>query len=246
LQLGPPVISNVFDRLPALSRLYTDIYLPLDNFGPGFGYFYYTYDHYEGYSRDEKIKQYVHRPKDKFLVMIASNLMPHRLNGDLYGERMKAIKFLGRFSDFDLYGWGWDKVPKHPFGLFARDAIKRSWRGGTDQKWEVMSRYKFTFVLEGGAYPGWITEKIFDCFVTGTIPVYLGAPNIERYIPGDCFVNVRNFASYGDLNAFLRGLGEKDLEAYRSAAMRFFAEGKDRPYTTDYFVGWLLDAFRKS
>lgn len=245
LQLGPPVISNVFGRLPTLKQRYTSIYLPLDNYGPEFGYFYYTYDHYEGYDRDKLIKKYVDRPKEKFLVMIASNLMPHTFRDDLYGERMKAIKFLGQFDDFDLYGRGWDRVPKHPFGWFARSSIKHAWRGGTSQKWEVMSSYKFTFILEGGAHPGWITEKIFDCFVTGTIPIYMGAPNIEKYIPKEAFINFRNFSSYGELNTFLRGLSEKDIQTYRSAAMRFFKEGKDRPYTTDYFVDWLLKAFRK-
>jgi hypothetical protein len=27
----------------------------------------------------------------------------------------------------------------------------------------------------------WVTEKIVDCVITGTVPIYWGAPNIGEY-----------------------------------------------------------------
>jgi hypothetical protein len=53
---------------------------------------------------------------------------------------------------------------------------------------------------------GWITEKIFDCFYSGTIPVYLGAPDIDDWIRADCFVDMRGFSDFAELRAFLKQL----------------------------------------
>ena len=39
--------------------------------------------------------------------------------------------------------------------------------------------YRFSIVVENEAIPGWHTEKILDCFLTGTIPIYWGDPNIS-------------------------------------------------------------------
>ena len=35
-----------------------------------------------------------------------------------------------------------------------------------------------TIAIENGQYETYFTEKLLDCFATGTIPVYLGAPDI--------------------------------------------------------------------
>ena len=39
--------------------------------------------------------------------------------------------------------------------------------------------YRFSIVVENEAIPGWHTEKILDCFLTGTVPIYWGDPNIS-------------------------------------------------------------------
>ena len=58
----------------------------------------------------------------------------------------------------------------------------------TDQTKPWMSKmyglkdYMFSVVVENDFYDNYYTEKITDCFATGTIPVYLGSPTI-----GDVF-----------------------------------------------------------
>jgi hypothetical protein len=40
-------------------------------------------------------------------------------------------------------------------------------------------------VIESCQEPGYFTEKIIDCFLTGTIPIYWGDPNIrDIFNPG--------------------------------------------------------------
>lgn len=50
-------------------------------------------------------------------------------------------------------------------------------------KIDVIRQYRHAVCFENGAYPGYITEKIIDCFVAGVVPIYAGAPDLERYIP---------------------------------------------------------------
>lgn len=243
LQLEPPVpASTTYRILPKLSRLYSDIYLIAKNFKDRSGNkFKDTNFIYDSYDRDEAMNKYFDAPKEKFLTMINANSAPHTLYRELYGQRLKAIKYFSRFSDFDLYGQRWDARPKHPFWWFRGGFIKKVWRGVIGDKWEILSRYKFALVFENCVYPGYVSEKIFDCFVTGAVPIYLGAPDIEKYVPGDCFIDARNLRSYKEMNNFLRSLTAKDISAYRSAAADFLKSGKDRPFTSSFFIERFLE-----
>ena len=45
--------------------------------------------------------------------------------------------------------------------------------------------YMFSIAMENDTYSTYFTEKVTDCFVTGTIPVYWGAPDIDEYFNPD-------------------------------------------------------------
>lgn len=49
-------------------------------------------------------------------------------------------------------------------------------------KSEALNDYMFSIVMENDSYSTYYTEKITDCFATGVIPIYWGAPDI-----GDLF-----------------------------------------------------------
>ena len=83
---------------------------------------------------------------------------------------------------------------------------------------------------------GWITEKIFDCLFTGTIPVYWGAPDIADHVPPECFIDMRRFGSYAELEAHLRSLSAQEICAYRQAARAFLASPQFRPFSKQAFA----------
>jgi hypothetical protein len=146
------------------------------------------------------------------------------LRSELYSARLKAIRHFSSRSDFDLFGRGWGDST----GTMSRrsaDAVAASYRGEIPalDKLAVLSRYKFAICFENTAFPGYVTEKIFDCLVTDCIPVYLGAPDIADMIPPDCFVDMRRMGSYARLERYLRGMSESEAES-RLAAVRAFAE----------------------
>ena len=50
-----------------------------------------------------------------------------------------------------------------------------------NNKEEGLTDYMFSIVVENGKYDNYFTEKILDCFATGTIPIYWGCENIGEY-----------------------------------------------------------------
>lgn len=49
-----------------------------------------------------------------------------------------------------------------------------------DNKIEALKNYKFSISIENELIAGFFTEKIIDCLLTGTVPIYWGCPGIEE------------------------------------------------------------------
>lgn len=52
-------------------------------------------------------------------------------------------------------------------------------------KIDALKDFKYSIVIENEISDDWFTEKIIDCFVTGTIPIYWGTRNIYKYFNTD-------------------------------------------------------------
>lgn len=48
---------------------------------------------------------------------------------------------------------------------------------------EVMKDYRFTIAFENAIADDYVTEKFYEPLLSGSVPVYLGAPNIDRFAP---------------------------------------------------------------
>lgn len=59
----------------------------------------------------------------------------------------------------------------------------------------------------------YVTEKFFESLQADTIPVYLGAPNVEDYALGEhSFIRADDFNTTSELVFYLLYLDENDLE----------------------------------
>jgi len=177
----------------------------------------------------------------KFLTLINSNKKPNIKANELYSERIKAIKFFSKYGEIDLYGFNWDRYIFYLPYWFARREILRSYRGTVKSKYETLSKYNFAICFENMKLSGYITEKIFDCFFVGTVPIYWGAPNIEKYIPADCFIDMRKFNNYSELRKFLRGLSSEKIEEYRQSAKRYLKSKQYKFFTKEYFAEMVFE-----
>ena len=87
---------------------------------------------------------------------------------------------------------------------------------GRDSKLATIARYRFTLAFENSIAPDYVTEKYFDPLIAGSVPVYLGAPDIADYAPGEhCHIDVADFAGPKALAQRLRFLAEHDEEYER-------------------------------
>ena len=146
---------------------------------------------------------------------------------ELYSERLRAIHWFQANApqDFDLYGFGWN-----PAGF-------PSYQGAVDDKLATLARYRFAICYENARnYPGYITEKILDCFRAGVVPVYLGAPNVDRWIPRDCYIDRNDFPTEQALYAHLAAMDAQTHGAYLDRIRDLLASPRIYPFTTECFI----------
>ncbi|MDR3466130.1 MAG: glycosyltransferase family 10 [Xanthobacteraceae bacterium] len=93
-------------------------------------------------------------------------------------------------------------------------------------KLATIGRYKFCLSFENSICDDYVTEKFFDPLLAGTVPVYLGARNVDAFAPADdCYIDVRDFAGPRQLADYLTFLDQNDaayqrLHAWRGAPLR--------------------------
>lgn len=66
---------------------------------------------------------------------------------------------------------------------YFQDKLDLYGRGIQDfqDKWDVLAPYKYSIAIENFFCDDWITEKLYDCYLTHTFPFYYGCPNINKY-----------------------------------------------------------------
>ncbi len=152
---------------------------------------------------------------------------------ELYSERKKVIGFFEKnhLQEFDFYGRNWsaDEFP--------------SYRGPIPDKTEVMKKYRFAFTYENSrSLKGYVTEKIFDAFAAGCVPIYWGAPNIEEYIPKNCFIDKRDFATLEELYTFIQTMPREKYEAYLDAIRAYLKSEQAQKFSWNAFRATVLEA----
>jgi len=85
---------------------------------------------------------------------------------------------------------------------------------GTNIKSILSRKYAFVTAFENSYYPGYITEKLWDQLKVGTLPIYLGAPDVTHLLPEHSFVNVNDYGTYDDLANYIEFLIENKVEYY--------------------------------
>jgi len=133
------------------------------------------------------------------LLFLTSTSYKKSLTLSLHDKRLELIQFFLEKEELTIYGGGWDDLRNLPYywrRRLLRRNIAASYMGICKNKKETISKFKFALCLENIESSGYITEKIVDCFVAGTVPIYLGGEDISTHFPNDSFINLRNFSSF--------------------------------------------------
>ncbi len=82
---------------------------------------------------------------------------------------------------------------------YFQDEIDLFGRGICDfkDKWDVLAPYKYNVCIENGSHADYFTEKINDCYLSYTFPIYSGCTNLDKYYSKNsfCQININNFDS---------------------------------------------------
>jgi hypothetical protein len=168
----------------------------------------------------------------KLCTFVSSNLKSSHPN-ELYTEREKAITFFEHMQEdgFEFYGRGWN-VESHP-----------SYRGVIADKIGMIKNYRFSICYENTqGCKGYITEKIFDCFAAGNVPIYLGADNVTDYIPKDCFIDKRDFEDLDALYRFIKVMSKEEYEGYIERIRAFLKSPEAQLFSPTHFEDLFCEA----
>jgi hypothetical protein len=169
------------------------------------------------------------------IILVNSNKRAALSDGELYTERLRALKHFSANGSIDLWGRLWENGLGDLEAEYG-EAVRRSLRGPVDDKYEAMSRYRFAICYENMVLDGWITEKLFDCLYAGVVPIYLGAPDIDDAVNPDCYIDARRFASYDEMQRYLDALSPAEYDRLRTAGRDYIASEKFRQFSPDAFA----------
>jgi hypothetical protein len=203
-------------------------------------------------NRIEKNEQYFNlKNKSHFCTLISSNKFSN-YPGELYSERRKLIRWFENFhpEKFDLYGVDWDRLFIPSLGKlnFLLSVLYRkfpelpkvkhypSYKGKLKSKRETLRLYRYAICFENIVDHGYITEKIFDCFLAGVIPIYWGAPELVSLMPKNTFIDIHKFLSYEELFDYISTMSDIEYQTYLDAIAYFLDSKQIYPWTAENFA----------
>ena len=70
-------------------------------------------------------------------------------------------------------------------------------------KVEAIREYKIHLAFENGDSPNFVTDKIYQAFAAGVLPVWMGTRDIAEAVPKGSYIDVANFASPDEVAQYL-------------------------------------------
>jgi hypothetical protein len=176
---------------------------------------------------------------------------------ELYSERVRGIRWFEKHApkDFSLYGTGWETLSpvegprwrplrKRWLSLHRKSGRSAfpSYKGTIPHKKMVLAKSRFSLCYENiRDMPGYITEKLFDSFFSGCVPVYWGANNVDDYIPANCFIDRRHFRNTAEVYRHLKSINEGQFIEYQKNIVEFLMRKEMYPFSSEFFADTIVD-----
>lgn len=127
--------------------------------------------------------------KFKFIESYDTSSKPRKLSAIVSGKnwypghkrRLALMKHYAANNGIDWYG---REVPSGTPGY------KGPLPGGHREKWGGLAPYEYSIAIENSCVRNYFTEKLIDCFLTLTKPIYWGCPNIADYFPPESYASI--------------------------------------------------------
>lgn len=146
--------------------------------------------------------------KNKMISIIAS--FKRQTNG--HRLRHNVVHSLG--DKMTVYGSGYNRI---------------------DDKLVGLKDYRFSIVIENTKQNFYFTEKLLDCFVTGTVPIYWGCPSIGKFFDENGIIT---FDNMDDLNNILNTISEETYNNMKTAILNNFNTSMKYKTAEDYLINY--------
>ena len=100
--------------------------------------------------------------------------------------------------------------------------------GFVSDKIEFLSNYKFSIAMENSDGDGYLSEKIYDSFRSGTIPIYYGDYVIDEFINPKTYILIKGEKDIDEKIEYIKNI-DNDIKLYKSIM-------KEKPIIDEYFI----------
>lgn len=120
------------------------------------------------------------------ITSLKSGFIGHKKRLDFINRIKKSIP-LDLISSFDYY---FRATPRLSFQQFKYNQLKLGFNKAVKNKLAALSPYRYSLIIENYEGPDYWSEKLADCFLTWTMPIYYGCTNINDYFPENSLVTI--------------------------------------------------------
>jgi len=143
--------------------------------------------------------------RERFCLILASyrykfDRIVNGTNVDLVGFRQRlALHLHKEHNSCDIFGIGWpNDVP------VVEQSRGPGWQA---RKRELLASYQFNIGCENTATQNYISEKIWDSIIAGTVTIYFGkGSGIQGLLRPSSYIDPGNFVDFDELHHYMRGL----------------------------------------
>lgn len=100
-----------------------------------------------------------------------------------------------------------------------------------ENKLIALKDFRYQITIENCNIDYYFTEKLIDCFITGTIPIYWGCPSIGKFFNLDGMFHFRNL---NELESILKIVSEEDYNSKKLYIKENFEEAKKYTVVEDW------------
>ncbi|CAF1392736.1 unnamed protein product, partial [Rotaria sordida] len=160
-----------------------------------------------GFTLDLFLKKY---DNSAYPSIIADPLTP--ITKELYIDVLNNnFRTCDNVDNYGTCGNNIRSLPEHIVEI--QRSINRDLKNRGSYNWEagkltLSSEYLFTIAIENSLGYDYITEKLWHPLVAGSVPIYLGAPNVEDWLPCEtnCIIDLRKFKTPKDAALYVKNI----------------------------------------
>ena len=154
------------------------------------------------------------RKYDKSIGMILVN-RPNNEEYEINGIQLKRLDYLRKkyaiaFDNITVHGQGWDELIDHKY--INIENIKNRMIDDIDIN-QFYKKYNFALIIENNNALNYVSEKIYDAWVSGCIPIYYGNNN-KINLPKNCYIDIKDFESIEKVKEYVDKLRKEDIDLY--------------------------------